>query len=127
MNYESFSILKSNKERIMKAAALTGGAVFIIYGLITITSSVTQVADNVIFGEKAMFGAFSMLVGVLIIVAAFAQKLVSGTFLKKIHSELEVIEGRQDSVDTSNVKSKDIVDENDNKVNKNNITGENKK
>ena len=128
MSYESFRTLKSNKEHITQGIALIVSVVLMIYGSIIITSSVTQVADNVIFGEKAMFGAFLILVGVLIIAAAFAQKLLSRTFLKKIHSELEVVEGIQkDSVDTSNGKSKDTVDENDNKVNKNNITGENKK
>ncbi len=128
MSHESFRTLKSNKERITQGIALIVGVVLMIYGSIIITSSVTQVADNVIFGEKAMFGAFLILVGVLIIAAAFAQKLLSGTFLKKIHSELEVVEGiEKDSVDTSNGKSKDTVDGNDNKVNKNNITGENKK
>lgn len=130
MQYESFRTLKSKKERITQFIALFVGIILIIYGLIIMSSSVTKVADNVMFSETAMFAAFLMLVGVLIIAAAFAQKLLSATFLKNIHSELEVAEGRKDPVDTSKENSKNTADENDNKVdknNKNNITGEDKK
>ncbi|MCE7697456.1 MAG: hypothetical protein K8E24_000865 [Methanobacterium paludis] len=126
MKYESFRTLKSKKAPITQFIALFVGIILIVYGLILMSSSAIKVADNVMFSETAMFAAFLMLVGVLIIAAAFAQKLLSATFLKNIHSELEVAEGRKDPVDTSKENSKNTADENDNKVdkNKNNITGE---
>ena len=129
MKYESFRTLKSKKAPITQFIALFVGIILIIYGLIMMSSPVTKVADNVMFGETAMFAAFLMLVGVFVIVGAFYQKLLSATFLKNIHSELEVAEGRKGPVDTSKENSKNTADENDNKVDKNksNITGEDKK
>ena len=89
-------------------------------------ASVTKVADNVIFGEGATLSAFLILLGILIIVAAFAQSILNKTFLNKIHTELEVAEGRSESDDGS----KKVKDENDNKIdkdNKDNIVEENKR
>ena len=86
---------------------------------------VTKVADNVIFGEDATADAFLILLGVLIIVAAFAQSIMDKTSLSKIGSELEVNEESSKSDDNS-----EKVKENDNKVsddNKDNILGENKR
>ena len=84
----------------------------ILYGLVLISASVIKVADNVIFGEKAMLSTFLILLGVLIIVAAYSQRILNRTFLNKIHTELEVAEGRKESDDGS----KKVEDENGNKV-----------
>jgi hypothetical protein len=118
--------IKTKKDRILKVAAILIGGILILYGLILISASVTKVADNVIFGEKAMLSTFLILLGVLIIVAAYAQRILNRTFLNKIHTELEVAEGKSDSDDVS----KKVQDENSNKVskdNKDNIVGENKR
>jgi hypothetical protein len=112
-----------NKDKIFKGAALIIGGLLILYGLVIISASVTKVADNVIFGEEATLAAFLMLLGVLIIVAAFAQRIWDKTFLKKLPSELDVNEKE------SNINPKKVEDENDNKVsidNKDNIEEENK-
>ena len=118
--------IKTKKDRILKVAAILIGGILILYGLVLISESVTKVADNVIFGEKAMLSTFLILLGVLIIVAAYAQRILNRTFLNKIHTELEVAEGKSDSDDGS----KKVQDENCNKVskdNKDNIVGEDKK
>ena len=118
--------LKTKKDRIIKVAAILIGGMLILYGLVLISASVTKVADNVIFGEKAMLSTFLILLGVLIIVAAYAQRILNRTFLNKIHTELEVAEGRSESDDSS----KKVENENGNKVgndNKDNIVGENKR
>jgi cytoskeletal protein RodZ len=81
------------------------------------------VADNVIFGEDATLYAFLVLLGILIIVAAFSQRILEKTSLNKIQSELEVDEGSTESDDSS----KKVKDENGNKVDKDNIVGDNKK
>ncbi len=122
---DSLKSLKTRKDRIIKGTAIFIGGLLILYGLILISASVTRVADNVIFGEKAMLSTFLILLGVLIIVAAYAQRILNRTFLNKIHTELEVAEGRSESEDNS----RKIKDENGNKVdkdNKDNIVGENK-
>ncbi len=127
LGHDFISSLKTKKDRIVKGAAILIGVILILYGLILISASVTKVADNVIFGEKAMLSTFLILLGVLIIVSAFAQRILNRTFLNKIHTELEVAEGRSTESDDS---SKKVEDENGNKVgkdNKDNIVGENKR
>jgi hypothetical protein len=124
--HDFVNFLKTRKDRIIKGAALLIGGLLILYGLVIISASVTKVADNVIFGEEATLAAFLMLLGVLIIVAAFAQRILDRTFLSKINKELEVTEGRS----KSDANSKEVKDENANKVekdNKDNIVGENKR
>ncbi len=124
--HDSIDSLKNKKDKIIKAAAILIGGFLIVYGLVIISTSVTKVADNVIFGEGATLSAFLILVGILIIVAAFAQSILNKTFLNKIHTELEVAEGRSESDDGS----KKVKDENGNKIdkdNKDNIVEENKR
>jgi hypothetical protein len=124
--HDSIDSLKNKKDKIIKAAAILIGGFLIVYGLILTSASVTKVADNVIFGEGATLSAFLILLGILIIVAAFAQSILNKTFLNKIHTELEVAEGRSESDDGS----KKVKDENGNKIdkdNKDNIVEENKR
>ena len=124
--HDSIDSLKNKKDKIIKASAILIGGFLIVYGLVLISTSVTKVADNVIFGEGATLSAFLILVGILIIVAAFAQSILNKTFLNKIHTELEVAEGRSESDDGS----KKVKDENGNKIdkdNKDNIVEENKR
>ena len=125
MEHNFVKLLKTNRNKITKGTAIVVGGFLILYGLVMVSASVTKVADNVIFGEDATADAFLMLLGVLIIVAAFAQSIMDKTSLSKISSELEVNEENSDSDDNSK-KGK----ENDNKVNddnKDNIHGENKR
>ena len=120
------NLIKNKRDRIIKVAAILIGGLLILYGLVIISASVTKVADNVIFGEEATLAAFLMLLGVLIIVAAFAQRILDKTFLSEINTELEVTEERS----KSDANSKKGKDENANKVDndiKDNIVGENKR
>ncbi len=125
LEHNFVKLIKTNRDKITKGIAIVVGGFLILYGLVMISASVTKVADNVIFGEDATADAFLMLLGVLIIVAAFAQSILDKTSLSKISSELEVNEENSESDDNSK-KGK----ENDNKVsddNKDNIHGENKR
>ena len=125
LEHDFVNFLKTNRDKIIKGSALVIGGFLILYGLVLVSASVTKVADNVIFGEDATADAFLMLLGVLIIVAAFAQSILDKTSLSKIGSELEVNEETSESDDNSKK-----VKENDNKVsddNKDNIVGENKR
>lgn len=112
-SHKTIESLKSKKDKILRYGALLIGILLIIYGLVLITGSVTRVADNVIFGEKAMLSTFLILLGVLIIVAAYAKTILNKTFLNKIHNQLEVAEGRNKSDKDS--KKEDV---NDNKIGK---------
>jgi hypothetical protein len=116
-------ILKTKKDKIIKVTAILVGGFLVFYGLVLISASTTKVADNVIFGEDATLYAFLVLLGILIIVAAFSQRILEKTSLNKIQSELEVDEGSTESDDSS----KKVKDENGNKVDKDNILGDNKK
>ena len=116
-------ILKTKKDKIIKVTAILVGGFLVFYGLVLISASTTKVADNVIFGEDATLYAFLVLLGILIIVAAFSQRILEKTSLNKIQSELEVDEGSTESDDSS----KKVKDENGNKVDKDNIVGDNKK
>ena len=120
------NLINNKRDRIIKVVALLIGGLLILYGLVIISASVTKVADNVIFGEEATLAVFLMLLGVLIIVAAFAQRILDKTFLSKINTELDVTEERS----KSDANSKKGKDENANKVDndiKDNIVGENKR
>jgi hypothetical protein len=113
---DSITSMNNKKNKIVKGVAILIGGFLILYGLVLISASVTKVADNVIFGEQATLATFLMLVGVLIIVAAFAQRILDKTFLNKIQTELDVAEGRSDS----DKSSKKVEDKNDNNVGKDN-------
>lgn len=121
LSNDAFNSLKAKKDKLIKIGALLIGGVLIIYGLIMISASVTKVADNVIFGEGASVAAFFILLGILIIVAAFSKRILDKTFLKNIHNELEVAEGKSKTNEANK-------NQNDNKVkdNKDNIVGEKK-
>ena len=119
--------LKSRKDQIIRYSAAAVGVILIVYGLVLISASVTKVADNVIFGEGASFAAFSMLLGVLIIVAAFSQSIINRSFLKNINSELKIAEGRSDDEKKKFEEDNGNKDNKKGKDNKDNIVGENKK
>jgi hypothetical protein len=127
MEHDLFDSLRSKKDQIFRYTAAIIGVILIVYGIVLISASVTKVADNVIFGEGASFAAFSMLLGFLIIVAAFSQKILSRTFLKNINSELEKAEGKFESQDKKIEEVKGNTDKNQDKDNNGNIVGEDKK
>lgn len=125
LEHNFIKLIKTNRDKIIKGSALIVGGFLILYGLVLVSASVIKVADNVIFGEDATADAFLILLGVLIIVAVFAQSIMDKTSLSKIGSELEVNDERSES-DRNSKKDK----ENDNKVsddNNDNILGENKR
>lgn len=127
MRHDLFNSLRSKKDQILRYTAAIIGVILIVYGIVLISASVTKVADNVIFGEGASFAAFSMLLGFLIIVAAFSQKILSRTFLKNINSELEKAEGKFESKNEKIEEVEGSTDKNQDKDNNGNIVGEDKK
>ena len=87
-----FGDLKSHKALILQALATLVGAVMIIYGTFLFISPTVKVADNVIFGDESAFAVLLILLGVIVIISAFAKRLFGGTFLHTIHNEIEAAE-----------------------------------
>lgn len=115
--------IKPRNNIIAKLIAIIVGGILIVYGTTLVTATVFNVASNVIFGDVAAFGAFLILLGALLILAAFGQDILKRTPLKKMHEELEAAEKKTpESNDATTTK-----DENDNRVDKDNIGEENKK
>jgi hypothetical protein len=105
MKYDIYRKLRSNKEKVIKITGGIIGAIFIISGILYVMGSAFRVADNVVFGERAVLSAFLVLVGVLIIAGIFARSLLEWSFLKNIHNELEVAEDHQPKVKSSDKTS----------------------
>ncbi len=106
MKFDIYRKLRSNKEKVIKIIGGIIGVLFIIAGILYIMGAAFRVADNVIFGERAVLSAFLILVGVLIIAGIFARSLLEGSFLKNIHNELEVAEDQSSNGKSSDKKEK---------------------
>lgn len=87
-----FGDLKSHKSLILQAMATLLGAVMMVYGMFLFLSPTIKVADNVMFGDESAFAVLLILLGVIVIISAFAKRLFGGTFLHNIHKEIEAAE-----------------------------------
>ncbi len=97
-NFKAHGVVQSiikRKATILKAVAVTASIILMIIAIIFSITPTEHVASNVIFGERAMFSAFLFLVAFLILAAVFASKLLEGKYLKNIHQELEIVEGKK--------------------------------
>lgn len=98
--------LKSKKNTIIMVFGIFTGILLVIFGLIIVSIPLEKVSDNVIFSEKAVFSVFLILVGILIISAILAHRLLSKTYLKKLHEELQLSEGKSPKSKKTDVKEK---------------------
>jgi hypothetical protein len=92
--HEKLQALRKRKSTIIKITAITTSIILIIIGIIYSLTPDERVASNVIFGERAMFSVFLILVAFMILVAVFASKLLEGKYLKSIHQNLQMMEGK---------------------------------
>ena len=117
MKFNFYRKLQSNKQKAIRISGGIIGAIFIIAGILYIFGSPVRVEDNVVYGERAVISAFLMLLGVLVIAGIFARRLLEGSFLKNIHSELEVAEDPDSEENPKNMKEKqkDNIEEKDKK------------
>jgi len=115
MKFKFYRKLRSNKEQAIQIAGGIIGAIFIIAGIGHLFGAAFRVADNVVFGERAMISAFLILIGVLILAGVFARPLLQRTFLENIHNELEVAENQNsnEKVSDKKEKQKGNIEEND--------------
>lgn len=100
--HEKVQLLSRRKAKIIKAVAITVSFVLIIIAIIYGLGPTEEVASNVIFGERAMFSVFLVLVAFLILAAVFAGRLLEGKYLKSIHQDLEIVEGKRQKDDDKN-------------------------
>lgn len=97
-NFKAHGVVQSlfkSKATIIKLVAVTASIILMIVAILYSITPTEHVASNVIFGERAMFAAFLFLVAFLILGAVFASKLLEGKYLKNIHQELEIVEGKK--------------------------------
>lgn len=91
--------LQKRKEKIIKVGSITISVILIIIAIIYSLTPTEQVASNVVFGEGAMFSVFLVMVAFLILAAVFASRLLEGKYLKDIHKDLEIVEGKREKDD----------------------------
>ena len=108
MRFKIFQYLHSNKEQVIRIIGGIIGVLFIIAGILYEFGASVRLADNVIYGERAVLSVFSILIGILIIATFFGRHLLAGTFLKKIHSELEEVEDKPSKKGSSDQKEKSL-------------------
>ena len=115
MKFRFYRKLRSNKEQTIQIMGGIIGAIFVIAGVLYMFGAAFRVADNVVFGERAMISAFLILIGVLILAGVFARPLLQRTFLENIHKELEVAEDQNSKEKSSDKKEKQKgnIEEND--------------
>ena len=113
MKFNFYKKLRSNKEQVLRISGGIIGVLFIIAGILYVIGSPVRVADNVVSGERAVISAFLVLVGVLIIAGSFARRILEVSFLKNIHSELEVAED-QNSEDSKDKEGNQKVNSKEN-------------
>lgn len=119
-----FGDLKSHKSLILQALATLVGAVMIVYGMFLFIIPTVKVADNVMFGDESAFAVLLILLGVIVIILAFAKRLFGGTFIHNIHKEIEAAEKKinpdtaesQVNDSKSDSKSNNATSESDTKV-----------
>lgn len=81
--------IESGKNKLKIIIGIAAGSILILGGIFFMMGSVETVADNVIFGEKAVFSVFLILIGIIIIASVLAQKFLNKSFFKGINKEIE--------------------------------------
>jgi hypothetical protein len=114
-DHKRVASLRKRKEKIIRVTASIISIILILIGIVYGTGRTQDVASNVIFGERAMFSVFLIMVGFLILAAVFASKLLEGRFLGNISKELDIVEGKNGKDQKNHTDQKT---QNNNKKNK---------
>jgi hypothetical protein len=97
MNMRITKFVLTEKIRIIRYAAAIIGGLLILSGIILLFTAATRVVDNVIFGERAMFSSFLILIGLLILITVFGRRYWHEKVLNKLNVEMEISEGKSKS------------------------------
>ncbi|MEN6329212.1 MAG: hypothetical protein ABFC91_02850 [Methanobacteriaceae archaeon] len=113
MNTKVAKFIQVEKTRIIRYTAAIVGGIFLLSGIILLFTAAARVVDNVIFGERAMFSSFLILIGALILITVFGRRYWHDTVLKKLNVEMEISEGNSKSeVKDKKPQKSNIEDEN---------------
>lgn len=100
--------IESGKNKLKIIIGVMAGLILIILGIIYILAPSDTVADNVIFGEKAVFSVFLFLAGILIIAVVLAQKYLNKSFFGRINKELDSNNEMSSDQDEKDIKKVNI-------------------
>jgi hypothetical protein len=113
MNLKVAKFILAEKTRIIRYTAAIIGGILLLSGTILLFTAATRVVDNVIFGERAMFSSFLILIGLLILITVFGRRYWHNTVLNKLNVEMEISEGKNKSeVKDKETKKDNIEDKN---------------
>ncbi|MGF7117248.1 hypothetical protein [Methanobacterium oryzae] len=108
LNSDRFKNIKSEKGKIITGIGLFIGGLFILGGIISMLGAADQIADNVVFGEKAVFSVFLILIGILIMAGVLARRFLDRSYFKGITSEIEMGEKISSNSTSENIKKDNI-------------------
>lgn len=108
LNSDRFKKMKLEKSKLITGIGLFIGGLFIIGGIISIFGSADQIADNVVFGEKAVFSVFLILIGILIMAGVLARRFLDRSYFKGITTEIEMGEKISSNSTQENIKKDNI-------------------
>jgi len=113
MNMKVTKLILAEKTRIIRYIAAIVGGLLMLSGLILLFTAATRVVDNVIFGERAMFSSFLILIGLLILITVFGRHYWHDTVLNKLNVEMDISEEKSKSeVKDKKTKKNNIEDKN---------------
>lgn len=108
LNSDRLKKIKSEKNKLITGICLFIGALFIIGGIISMLGSAEQIADNVVFGEKAVFSVFLILIGILIMAGVLARRFLDRSYFKGITGEIEMGKEISSNSTSENIKKDNI-------------------
>jgi len=119
MNMKVTKFIIAEKKRIIQYLMAVIGGLFILSGVILLFTAATRVVDNVIFGERAMFSSFLILIGLLILITVFGRRYWHETVLNKLNVDMRNSEEKskkevQDKKPQKKTQKSNIEDENKN-------------
>ncbi len=100
--------IKSGKKKLRIIIGIVAGSLLILTSIFLMMAPTENVADNVIFNEKAVFSVFLILIGILIISGVLAQKFLDKSFFKGVNREFDSDKGVPSNQDEKNIKKDNI-------------------
>ncbi|MGC9517137.1 MAG: hypothetical protein ACP5C3_05500 [Methanomicrobiales archaeon] len=102
IEHKILNLFKSGKFTWVNIVILIIGLLLILFGIVFLSGSSEKVADNVVFGERAVLAVFVILIGVILVAISLAYKLLNKTFLNKLFKDLKVVEKKSENADEIN-------------------------
>lgn len=98
------TLIKEDKPRFIAILGLGAGIILILIGISLLFGTSDKVSDNVVFGERSVTSAFFIIVGLLIISAIYAPKIIGKTSFDDMYQEMKGVEDDSSSKKEKNFK-----------------------